>query len=202
MGKKGNRYQLVFHYYDESKDPKVFSRKVEDGEKSRFSLTELDVFTTEFPNEEIFNCMMNQTYGGYEDGEFSIDYKSAGKIKSLPLIFSDMELLRKIALSNCGDSVIENDFPEEYFKHFLYRVLDEEVYDFINDEYYMNSDLKKYIDGYRTDSYLGLSVQGDIKKLKEKMHNYKNFRGIEIASMTYKICKGKLNNHVLRKKKN
>lgn len=194
MKKKPLRYSLVFHYFEGG--TKTFTLKFADGEvKSKFTLTEIDVFTSNFSSGDELVCALNTVFPGFEDGYFNIEYNMDGSQKPLELVFNDMSFIRNLAKCNIRKSIVPKSEIISYMRWFLSEIdRDPGFLKFIFDKRYANIHFKHALSYYlilkNSDDKDAQSVlwQAEAKLCKEFCH-YKTIRGIEIGRRNYKFFK-------------
>lgn len=187
-----DRYRLVYHFKDGKTEN--FTLHFEDGSvRNKFSLTEIDALTTSYSNREEFEKNIQLIFPKFKDGCFSIEYTTDHETKNLELVFNDMNVLRKIALENKGNSKIQKSINfTVYFNSFLKAI--EENYDFwtfLVSHRYVNRYFKEVVNNY----FLVLNSKNvneimDAKNnIKKELSRYKTIRGIEIGKKSYALYK-------------
>ncbi len=194
MAGQANRYKLVYHYYKGGK--KQFELDYEDGShRDKFSLTELDAFTSNFSGEEELTKALSLVASGYEDGYFTIEYNSGGKVNSLELIFSDMSFIRKLATENLRETVVPKSSITLYMNWFLNKIEKApEFLNFISAHRYTNKYFRDALGYYLT---LKNSNERDAQSslweakanLTREFRRYKTIRGLEVGRHNYELVK-------------
>lgn len=194
MAGQANRYKLIYHYYQGGKKP--FELDYEDGtHRDKFALTELDAFTSNFSNEEELTKALNLVASGYENGYFTIEYNSGGKVNSLELVFNDMTFIRKLATENLRQTIVPKSSITFYMNWFLNRIeQDPEFLNFISVHRYTNKYFRDALGYYLT---LKNSNERDAQNalweakanLIREFKRYKTIRGLEVGRHNYELVK-------------
>lgn len=194
MGEKAERYRLVFHYYEGG--TKTLTLKFQNGEvKSKFALTEIDVFTSNFANEDELAHALNVVFSGFENGYFDIEYNAGGTVKPLELVFNDMPFIRGLAMDNIRKSVIPKSKITGYMRGFLAEIeKDPDFLKFIFEKRYTNKYFRNALNYYLMlkNSYdkdaQSVAWQAEAKLCKE-FCRYKTIRGIEVGRHNYELMR-------------
>lgn len=189
-----DRYKLVYHYKKGGK--KIFELSYEDGNcRKAFTLTEIDMFTTNFSNEEELEKALNLVFSGYEDGYFSIEYNSKGTLTSMELAFSDMFFIRELAGKNLRESKVSKTDINIYMRWMLNKLeKDAEFLKYMYTHRYINEYFKDAFSNYlmlknsdEKDAQSSL-WQAEVKLRKEFMR-YKTVRGLEMGRKNFELEK-------------
>lgn len=198
-----DRYKLVYHYKNGGE--KLFELYYDDGTyRKAFTLTEIDMFTTNFSNEDELEKALNMVFPGYENGYFSIEYNSGGALTSMELVFSDMTFIRELASKNLRDSKVSKADINIYMRWMLNKLeKDEKFLKYISTHRYINEYFKNAFSNYlmlkHSDEKEAQSSlwQAEVKLRKEFMR-YKTVRGLEVGRKNYELEKQSMyvfNNH-------
>lgn len=188
------RYSFVFHSKNGEKN--IISIHFKDGKMhDSFALTEVDCFTTAFPNADVMARFLKIPKEDYEGGYFAIEYKSNGRFKSLELVFDDSTFLRKLAKDNFGESKLSKESITSYMRWFLNKIEREpEFLKYISTHRYTNSYFKSALSNYlmlkNSDEKEAQSVawQAEVR-LKKEFMRYKTLRGLEVGRRNYELEK-------------
>ena len=189
-----DRYKLVYHYDDGSE--KLFELDYADGtHRKAFTLTEIDTFTTNFSNEKELEEKLNLIFPGYNNGHFSIEYRSNGSIKSLELVFSDINFIKEVARKNLKASNVSRNDINIYMRWILNKLeKDDEFLNYIYKHGYVNEYFRSALSNYlmlkQSDEKEAQSSlwQAEVKLRKEFM-KYKTIRGLEVGRKNYELKK-------------
>ncbi len=192
MAKSVSRYKLVFHYNNGG--TRDFTFFGENGEvRNKFTLTEIDVFTSNFSSSDEMARALNSVFPGYKDGYFDIEYSAGGSVKPLELIFKDMTFIRALALDNIRKSVVPKQAIMSYMRRFLADIKDNpEFLKFLFERRYTNKYFRDALSYYlvlkNSDDNDAQRViwQAEAKLCKE-FCRYKTIRGIEVGRRNYEI---------------
>lgn len=184
------RYSLVMETLANEKIPVLLNENGHD----KFSLPTIDSFTTALYNDrellntikchkdKIVNLNVNlDAIKGFKS--FKIIYNKDGE-HQIPVAYCDKTLLNTLSKRIEASTISLNDRAFNSFVFdFLSMIEKNEFYDFVMSQNIMNYKLTEYItmrreDGDYSDFCLG--------KIKEHMSNYKQFRDIYFAFVTYK----------------
>ena len=194
MGKQVNRYSLVYHYNNGGR--KVFALDFENGtHREKFSLTELDAFTSNFSSEEELTRALNVVFGGYNDGHFNIEYKSGGSLRSMEIVYNDLPFIRDLAKHNLRSSNVSKDEITEYMYKFLREIEKNScLLPYLVSHRYVNSYFENAVSYYlmlknslESDARSGL-FEAEVS-LKKEFMRYKTIRGLEVGKRNYALRK-------------
>ena len=189
-----DRYKLVYNYKNGGK--KLLELDYKDGRhRKAFTLTEIDMFTSNFKNSEELEKALDLFFGGYKDGFFTIEYKSSGTIKLAEIIYSDMNFIKTLASKNRGKTMVSKNDINDYMRYFLKRIeTDSEFLNYISTRRYTNEYFRSALSNYlmlknsnEKDAQSTL-WQAEVKLRKEFMR-YKTIRGIEVGRRNYELEK-------------
>ena len=189
-----DRYKLVYHYKDGGE--KIFELSYENGScRKAFTLTEIDMFTTNFSNEEELEKALNLVFPGYKNGYFSIEYNSNGRLTSMELAFNDMTFIRELASKNLRESKVSKTDINIYMRWMLNKLeKDSEFLKYLYTHRYINEYFKDAFSNYlmlkNSDEKEAQSSlwQAEVKLRKEFMR-YKTIRGLEVGRKNYELEK-------------
>lgn len=194
MGKQVNRYSLVYHY--SNGDRKVFALDFENGDhREKFSLTELDAFTSGFSSEEELTRALNVVFGGYNDGHFNIEYKSGGALRSMEIVYNDLPFIRDLAKHNLRSSHVSKYEITEYMYKFLGEIeKDSQLLPYLVSHRYVNSYCMNAVSYYlmlkhSLESDVGSALFDAEVSLKKEFMRYKTIRGLEVGRRNYELKK-------------
>ena len=194
MANQVNRYKLVYHYNKGAK--KVFGLDFEDGtHRDKFTLTELDAFTSNFSDEEELTKALSLIFPGYENGYFTIDYNSNGHLNSLELVFDDLPFIRKLATKNLNKTIVSKDSITAYMNHFLNKIeADPEFLNFILAHRYTNQYFRDALSYYlmlknSDEKEAGQELWRAKANLIKEFKRYKTVRGLEVGRHNYELFK-------------
>ena len=194
MAGRANRYKLVYHYYNGNK--KIFSLDFVDGShRDKFALTEIDVFTSNFSNEEELAKALSLIFPGYENGYFTIEYNSRGYLNSLELVFNDMPFIRKLATENLRKTLVPKNSIILYMNDFLDKIKDDSNFlKFIFSHRYTNSYFRDTLSYYlmlkNSDEKDAQNALLDARaNLIGEFQRYKTIRGLEVGRHNYELVK-------------
>lgn len=194
MAGQANRYKLVYHYYNGNK--KIFSLDFVDGShRDKFALTEIDIFTSNFSNEEELAKALNSIFPGYEKGYFTIEYNSNGHLNSLELVFNDMPFIRKLATENLRKTLVPKKSIILYMNDFLDKIeKDPNFSKFIFSHRYTNSYFRNTLSYYlmlkNSDEKDAQNAIFDARaNLIGEFQRYKTIRGLEVGRHNYELVK-------------
>lgn len=189
-----DRYKLVYHYKDGG--TKTFELDYEDKtHRKAFTLTELDMLTTNFPNEKELEKALNLVFPGYENGYFVIEYKSGGTISSMELVFSDMTFIKELASKNLRNSTVSKADINIYMKQMLNKLeKDDEFLKYIYTHRYINEYFRNAFSNYlmlkHSDEKEAQSVLWQAEAmLRREFTRYKTIRGLEVGRKNYELEK-------------
>lgn len=194
MAEQINRYKLVYHYYKGGN--KLFKLDYEDGShRDKFTLTEIDAFTSYFANGEELENLLNLFSPGYEGGYFTIEYNSGGHLNSLELVFNDMPFIRKLAMENLRKSEVPKSSISLYVNWFLNKIENDPGFlDYVSAHRYTNQYFRDALGHYLmlknsdekdAQSIIWRAKAGLIKEFKR----YKTIRGLEVGRHNYELMK-------------
>ena len=194
MAGQVNRYKLVYHYYNGNK--KIFGLDFEDGtHRDKFALTEIDAFTSNFSNEEELTKSLSVIFSGYENGYFTIEYNSGGRLSSLELVFNDLPFIRKLATENLQKTVIPKNSITAYMNKFLDKIeSDPEFLNFISAHRYTNQYFRNALSYYlrfknSDEKDAGEELWRAKANLIKEFKRYKTVRGLEVGRHNYELLK-------------
>lgn len=193
MKTKG-RYSLTYHFKDASTEKITFED--ENGKrKQNFSLTELDLLTMNFKDEEEFIEALNNLFGEnhFHGGYLVIEYKVKGSTRRLNLCFNNQPNLKSLATENFGQSEITKDMK---LTAYVNKIIE---------EYAINSDfIKEYMDKDYKDNhlleclsyYISLEYSKDVEakfdaktRVLREVSHYKTFRNLSLAKRDFELKK-------------
>lgn len=193
MGFK-ERYKLVYHYRKGGSHE--FSYDMGNGKvRDRFYLTEIDVFTSNFADDEELSRGLNLLSNVYNDGYFTIEYRTNGVLKTMELVFKDMPFVRKLALDNIRKATLAKKDITFYMREFLRDInKDPSFLKFIFEKRYTNSFFRNALNYYLTlknsddKDAQGALWQAEASLCRE-FCRYKTIRGLEIGRRNYELIK-------------
>lgn len=163
--------------------------------KTNVPLTTIDAFTSNFSDEkELLSYLQNRGYNFF-DGNFQIEYKYKGKIRTTSLIFNDQETLVKLANENVGKYHVTADaWFHSYEENFMHKILtDQELCEFLKNNHYvwevLITDIKELF-LHKSSGYLE-GIFEKQKTIKRQLVKYKTIRDIEVGIKKYEQSKEK-----------